>query len=263
MTDEILKNFPKSYDLYVEGFGGSGSVLFAKKVTPAEIYNDLDQNVYSLFSVIQNEEQLNELSRRMALLCYSEQFREDFKQQLKDSSVVGIDRALAFLYVSRSSFNSVGGFSITHKYIRNGVMRSIHDYLSCIDRLPEIHERLKRVVIINRDIFELLDKYDEPGVFMYLDPPYVSETRTSNTKYNHEFTIQDHERFVNRVLNFSGKVLISGYDHPIYDILEASGKFMKISFPDPNNKDRTECLWRNYSDLDEDSPKDSLSDFLV
>ena len=41
-----------------------------------------------------------------------------------------------------------------------------------------------------------------------------------------------------------GKVLISGYDHPIYDKLEG---FEKIEFKSPNSgSDATEMLWRNY-----------------
>ena len=56
MTDVIIEHFPSSYDLYVEGFGGGASVLLNKPVTPLEIYNDLEQNIYSLFKVISDEE---------------------------------------------------------------------------------------------------------------------------------------------------------------------------------------------------------------
>ena len=56
LTDILLNNFPDSYDIYIEGFGGGASLLFAKNQTPLEIYNDLDKNVYSLFKVINNKE---------------------------------------------------------------------------------------------------------------------------------------------------------------------------------------------------------------
>lgn len=41
MTDIIISHFPKDYSVYIEGFGGGASVLFAKERDKLEIYNDL------------------------------------------------------------------------------------------------------------------------------------------------------------------------------------------------------------------------------
>jgi len=61
--------------------------------------------------------------------------------------------------------------------------KSVSDYLSMIDYLPQIHNRLSSVIVENRDIFELIPKYDSKETFFYLDPPYVHETRSSTTSY--------------------------------------------------------------------------------
>lgn len=190
MTNIIINHFPKEYDIYVEGFGGGASVLFQKDKTALEVYNDLGENVYSLFKVLSDKEMFLKLKERMDLAVYSAQLREEYKKDLKTNLSLE-DRAYKFLYVNRSSFNGVGGFSTT-MIVRRNMSKSTSDFLSMIDKLPEIHNRLSSVIIEHRDIFDLLDKYNKENVFMYLDPPYVKETRLSNQLYECEMTDEQH-----------------------------------------------------------------------
>ena len=243
MTKIILDQVPKEYSVYVEGFGGGASVLFEKEKTPLEIYNDLGENVYSLFKVISDKDMFQRLKEKMDLTFYSEELREEYKKDLKTELSLE-DRAYKFLYVNRTSFNGVGGFSTT-LLVRRNMSKSTSDYLSMIDNLPEVHNRLSSVIIEHKDIFDLLDKYDQENVFMYLDPPYVHSTRKSGTRYEKELSDEDHQRLCERLLTYKGKVLLSGYDNEIYKILDS--KFNKLSFESPNsNSNSIETLWRNY-----------------
>lgn len=226
MTNIIINHFPKEYDIYVEGFGGGASVLFQKDKTALEVYNDLGENVYSLFKVLSDKEMFLKLKERMDLAVYSAQLREEYKKDLKTNLSLE-DRAYKFLYVNRSSFNGVGGFSTT-MIVRRNMSKSTSDFLSMIDKLPEIHNRLSSVIIEHRDIFDLLDKYNKENVFMYLDPPYVKETRLSNQLYECEMTDEQHLQLCEKLLTFKGKILLSGYDNEIYKILDS--KFKKVSF---------------------------------
>lgn len=243
MTDIIIGQFPTDYKVYVEGFGGGASVLFSKKRTPIEVYNDLGENVYSLFKVLHDKNMFQRLKERLELTYYSDQIRQEFKQDLKGELSLE-DRAFKFIYVNRTSFNGVGGFS-TSLIVRRNMSKSTSDFLSMVEHLPEIHERLSSVIIEHRDIMELLDKYDNPDTFMYLDPPYLWSTRSSNTSYEKEMSDEQHMVFCERCLNFKGKLLISGYDNELYKILDK--KFTKISFKSPNSgSDSIETLWKNY-----------------
>jgi len=243
MTDIIIEQFPKDYEVYVEGFGGGASVLFQKEKTPLEVYNDLGENVYSLFKVLSDKDMFQRLKEKLDLTYYSEELRNEYKQDLKNELSLE-DRAYKFIFVNRSSFNGVGGFSTTMLARRN-MSKSTSDYLSMIDKLPEIHNRLSSVIIEHKDIMDLLDKYDKETTFMYLDPPYVKETRLSNQTYEVEMTNEQHIKMCERLLTFKGKVLLSGYDNDLYKILD--GKFTKTSFKSPNaNSNAIECLWKNY-----------------
>ena len=110
MCDIIYNFFPKKYNLYVEGFGGGASVLLNKEVTPIEIYNDLEKNIYSLYKTISNKETMERLRERLYLTPYSKELREEYNEKLKEDLSIE-DRAYYFFYVSRSSFNGIGGFS--------------------------------------------------------------------------------------------------------------------------------------------------------
>ena len=244
MTDIIKDNFSSEFKIYVEGFGGGASVLFSKEPSKIEVYNDLEENVYSLFKVLSNESLMKEMKSKLDLTPYSRQIREEFKSDLKKNDLSIVDRAYKFFYVNRTSFNGVGGFSVTMLPRRN-MMKNVSSYLALIDGLESFHQRLSSVVIEHLDIFDLLSKYDSKDTFFYLDPPYVQSTRRSTQKYRVEMTDDDHKRFVEVCNEIKGKVLISGYDSPIYDGLKG---FEKVTFKSPNaGSEATECLWRNYS----------------
>lgn len=243
MTDIIMSQFPNGYDVYVEGFGGGASVLFAKPQNGIEIYNDINENVYALFKTLSNKEAFEQLKQRMDLTPYSAKLRDEYKDLLTTNLSLD-DRAYYFLCVNRMSFNGVGGFSATH-IVRRNMSKSTSDFLSMIDKLPQIHNRLSSVIIEHRDIMDLIDKYDKNNVFMYLDPPYVISERRSSQRYECDMTDEQHKELIERLLNCKCKWLLSGYDNPIYQAL--TDKFIKIKFKAPNSKTSAiEVLWKNY-----------------
>ena len=252
MYNEILKYFPieNTYDTYCEPFGGSYSMGFKlESPPPIEIYNDLEKNVYSLYKVLSNKELFEQFKEKCDLVLYSEDIRKEFKEKLKSSDLSIIDRAFYFFYVNRTSHNGIGGFS-KNTYIRRNMSKSISDFLSSIDGLPEIHNRLSRVIICNTDGIELIDKYNQENVFIYADPPYHWSQRTS-TRYKVDMDNDGHIKFLDAVINSKSKILISGYDCELYDVLVKNG-FEKIQFNvktvsgNFTSKLKTETLWRNY-----------------
>ena len=243
MVEIIKKYFPNNYKIYVQGFGGGASLLFSKKQENCQIYNDLGKNVYSLFKVLSNKILFNQLKQKLDLTYYSFDLREEFKQKLNQKDITLLDRAYYYIYVNRASFNGHGGFS-TYSAIRRNMSKSVSDYLSMIDRLPEIHNRLSSVIIENRDILTLIPKYDSKETFFYLDPPYVQQTRLSNTLYQEQMDNKKHQELIELINNSKGMFLISGYYHKIYDKLK---KFKRIDFKSPNSgSDAIETLWLNY-----------------
>jgi len=252
MFNEILNYFPNSdeYTTYTEPFGGSFSIgLKIDPMPPIQIYNDLEQNVYSLYKVLSDPIMFTEFKEKCDVVFYLEDLRSEFKESLKYDELSIIDRAFKFFYVNRTSHNGVGGFS-KNTYIRRNMSKSISDFLSSIDRLPEIHDRLSKVIVTNTDGIELIKKYDDPKVFIYADPPYEQSTRTS-TRYKVDMDRDGHIRFLDAVINNKSKILISGYDCELYNVLEKNG-FTKVNFEvktvsgNFTPKTKIEYLYLNY-----------------
>lgn len=260
MACKILKYFPKesSYNTYIEPFGGSfGVALHNPNIPPIEIYNDLDNNVYSLFRTLVDKEMFAEFQKLSDLIIYSEKLRKAFKQDLKeipfneDDKLSIVHRAFKFFYVNRTSRNGIGGFSI-NTCIRRNMSKSCSDMLSTIEGLPKLHDRLSKVIVTNQDGIKLINKYSQrEDVFIYADPPYHQSTRTE-TRYNVDMNDDEQERFIDECVNAKCKILISGYDCDAYKRLEENG-FIKIKFivhtmsgNRKTKKDKVEYLWMNY-----------------
>lgn len=244
MTSEIISRFPSDFKTYVEGFGGGASVLFSKQPNGSEIYNDLYEGVYSLFCVLHDEEMFSRLKHAMDMSVYSRQVHDSFAQDIERGGM-GIEQtAFKFLYVNRSSFNGVGGFSVSSNYVRRNMCKSASDWLSMIDGLDSVHAMLSTVVIEHMDIFDLIGRYDDRSTFFYLDPPYIHSTRKSSQRYAVEIGDEEHIKLVDTLIGMKSKVLMTVYDHPIYERLTGAN-FVREKVVRPNSND-TETIYRNY-----------------
>jgi len=244
-----IKNFiPEGYKTFVEPYGGSGRVLLSQQA-PIEIYNDLYEDVYSLFKVLFDEEMFKRLKFRLDLTPYSEKLYKEYKVNLKRDDLSLLDRAYYYFYVNRTSVNGIGGFSV-NTYIRRNISKATSDYLSAIDGLEYYNQRISNVIITNRDAVQIINKYDAEDTFLYLDPPYVHSTRTG-ARYECDMKDEQHIELLDTILNCKSRVLLSGYDNEMYDVLTDNG-WNKYHFVvntmggDHKKKTKIETLWYNY-----------------
>jgi len=214
---KMLSLFPK-HVAYVEVFGGGAGLLFGKRPSALEVYNDLDSNLVNFFHVLRDKDKFQEFYRFVSYVPYSREeyyeCRDTWKQTENE-----IERVAKWFVVARQSFSGVFGASWCH-CVNSG--RAPNAWMSCIDRLPEIHRRLLNVQIEHYDFRILILKYDRKETFFYLDPPYVHLTRKCG-KYDIEMTDDDHKQLVEILLDIKGKALLSGYMNDIYLPLENDG----------------------------------------
>jgi site-specific DNA-adenine methylase len=69
---------------------------------------------------------------------------------------------------------------------------------------------------------EFLQSYQAKNkTLIYLDPPYMPETRTSNAKYEHELTVSDHVRLLQVIkqiaIDKNIMIILSGYRSELYN----------------------------------------------
>lgn len=217
MVKKILPYFTL-HRTYVEPFGGGASVLFAKEPSPIEVYNDIDSNVVNFFRLIRDLEKFEKFRLLVSLTPYSREEYYFCKNTWKDceDEIEGIRRWFVVVRMNFGGHHS-WGYAITDS-CRN-MSSTCSKWLSMIDLLPQIYERLMRVQIEHDDFRKIFSRYDTKDTLFYCDPPYIPETRKSG-KYKHEMTLEDHAELVEILLNLKGKVVLSGYAHPIYQPLE-------------------------------------------
>ena len=95
-----------------------------------------------------------------------------------------------------------------------------------------------------------------PDTFLYLDPPYLHETRSSLNRYAHDLDDSQHVQLLDAVKALPCMVAISCYDSEMYK--SALQGWRKISFPAQTRGGvRCETLYMNYPEPSPDQLHDT------
>lgn len=114
------------------------------------------------------------------------------------------------------------------------------------------------IELYNADFLEVglqLPELQSPDTFLYLDPPYLIDTRSSLHRYPFEMTEAQHLFLLQQIKTLPCMVAISCYDSELYNT-ELEG-WRKITFPSQTRGGvRTETLYMNYPEPAPDSLHD-------
>lgn len=231
---------------YVEVFGGSGVILFSKPVSPVEVYNDFNGDLVNLFRIIRDRR-----AELFDLLQYTLYSREEWTNAVEIMRTGNYKDELHRAWATFTAYNQSMGGVVTDGRGGWGYGKTrcpAPDFTERVRLLENMQNRLRNVQIENLDFREVINKYDSPQTFFYLDPPYVKETRAEPSSYRHEMTELDHIDLVLALKDLQGKMILSGYDHPVYKPL--SDMYYKYVIPvsssiraDGKRVGREEVLW--------------------
>lgn len=235
---------------YVEPFVGGGSVLLNKPRVEAEAAFDLDTGLVGMWRELARDD--GQFVRHHAgFVPYTEvSFRDaEYHAGHHDERV----RALWYLVRSRFSRGGLGKSFAWSERLRGGQPGDVNawDTFRKVD-LPAICERTRGVDFRHGNALELLDNWlFDDRTLVYADPPYVHETRTARSAYEHEMTRADHEALLSILAGLPAKVMLSGYRCDLYDTALAGWR--RVEFDMPNHagqgkakQRRAECLWMNF-----------------
>ncbi len=247
----IIGHFPP-HRIYVEPYGGAASVLLQKPRAYNEIYNDLDGELVNLFRVLRSDAagalieavRLTPYARAEYLLAYEpcadavERARRMIVRSHMGhgTGAARIDRPSGFRSDGISGTTNVAG-----------------EWAELPGALAAIVDRLRGVSIDCRPALELVAVYDDPKALIYLDPPYVPETRSTKSRrpgekyhtYAHELTVDDHVELLDAACASRAMIVISGYPAGLYDQRLQGWRRVERSARAHRNSPRTEVLWIN------------------
>lgn len=234
LRKQIISQFPREVDRYIEVFGGAGWVLFGKgKGRELEVFNDIDGELINLYRCVKYH-----CKALQEELAYSLSSREIFytdKERIKAKGTTDIQRAAAYFRLIRTSFGS-------DRRSFNTSSRRLSDK---IEYLSEISQRLESVVIENKDFQNLMEVYDRKNALFYLDPPYYK----SEKYYDEEFGENDHIRLLETLKKIKGKWILSYNNHDRIKEMYREFQVVEIGrFNNLSNRSREykELIIKNY-----------------
>jgi DNA adenine methylase len=248
----IIGHFP-AHRVYVEPYGGAASVLLRKPRVYAEVYNDLGDEVVTLFRVLRSE-RAPELIEALRLTPFARGEFEAAYEPAEDP----VETARRLAVRAYMGFGSDGHNARVRTGFRANSNRAgttpAHDWANYPDALKAIVERLRGVVIERRDALDVMRTHDSSETLHYVDPPYLPETRSDKSRrgkikyhaYSHEMTAEDHHRLLEFLQDLTGMVVLSGYPSPIYDdaLMPRWYRVERKALAD-GARARTEVLWIN------------------
>ncbi len=227
---QIMSHVPNQITEYREPFVGGGSVYLAmRQAGDRQIQrywiNDLNFDLYCFWWSAQNEIDLLAAAVDHCKQHYANG-RDLFAHLTRsDLPLTPLQRAARFFVLNRITFSGTvdsGGYSrqaFEHRFTDSSIdrLRKLASQLSPPESPPELppeSSSVSPVQITNIDYEELLFHAGD-DVFIFLDPPYLSATKSKlyGTKGNLH-TAFDHERFANKMRQCPHQWLITYDDCP-------------------------------------------------
>lgn len=260
MPPRQSKDNPDGYLHSCEPFAGGLSVLLANDPEGiSEVVNDLHLGLHSFWCCLASIQLFPEFCRRVQMIPFSERAWQSASLFLDIGcdcgSEVCVSMATAFFLCCRQSLaGRMKSFApLSKTRIRRGMNEQASAWLNCLEGLPDVHERLRRVVILNRDALDVIRQQDGKETLFYLDPPYPVETRTAKEVYAHEMSQSQHFDLLSLLVTLKGRFLLSGYRSPMYDSFAAKHGWKRHDYELPNNaaggdekRRMVESVWVNY-----------------
>ena len=252
----IISYFPKHHS-YLEPFFGSGAVLMNKPRSNIETVNDLDGNVVNLFEWIKKDPE--RLAREIYCTPYAREVYEDaFAAAPEDS----FEKAVNFyIRLNMGHGFRTNGEKVGWKNDVQGRERAYaaQDWCNLPEKIIQASERLRGVQIECRPAAEVVRRFNHPKVLVYLDPPYVLSSRHGK-RYQYEMDDDGHEELLDTVLEHKGKVILSGYDNPLYGSrLKDWHREETCCYTQSGTKKR-EILWMNFEPNNQQMTFEDLKD---
>lgn len=248
----IVSHMPP-HEVYVEPFFGSGAVFFRKAPAKLETINDVNGHVVNLFRVVR--ERPEDLAAAVETTPWARE-EYDLSYGRDPATLDPVEAARRFLVRTWQGHGSAADqYRNGWRVVRDeekGPRRAPHrQWQKLPERVLATAERLKDAQIECRPATEVIAAVAQPGVLVYADPPYVVSAlgpkRNGRKVYEHQMTDEEHEQLLAVLVGHPGAVLLSGYESPLYGVLEREHDWARVSARAHAEKGRVreEVLWIN------------------
>lgn len=212
---EWILNLLPYEDMFVDVFGGSGSVTLGRKPSKLDVFNDKHSGISAFFIAVKENPDL--LIEHIQHLPHSREIFQWCKANVEKTTYDIFIRATMFYYLVQCSF---AGRSKYFGRVTKAVSPIYNKLYNNLELFAPVSKRFQKVQVENADWRMLFKDYDRASTVWYLDPPYYE----SNV-YEYNMKKDEHTELCNKIFNLKGFVALSGFDNPIYDKYDWSSKY--------------------------------------
>lgn len=202
LAKHLLPLFPE-HSCYVEPFCGAAALFFMKDPVDAEVLNDINGDLVSLYRVVKNH--LEEFIRQFKYSLASRQMYDWLKASPVEP-LTDIQRAARFFYLQKLGF---GGKEDGRTFGTATTSPPRLNLLRLEEDLSAAHLRLHRTFIEHLPWDECIRRYDRPHTLFYCDPPYWG-----TEGYGVGFGLDEYDKMAALARSIKGKMVISVNDIP-------------------------------------------------
>lgn len=199
IIDKLKKYVPDEYDTYYEPFVGGGALLFELAPKKAVI-NDLNEELMNVYNCLCNEEKFKKMCN--LLNHYEAEHSEEFYYEIrnKDKNKNAYNRlsdytkAARTIYLNKACFNGLYRVNSKNEFnVPFGKKTKINTYEGSNLITVSNYLTMNDIKIQSVDFEESL-KTAKKGDFVYIDPPYDSDTSTFNNYTEDGFGKEEQRR---------------------------------------------------------------------
>lgn len=206
MLRHLLPIIPP-HDAYIEPFAGGAAVFFAKAPARLEVLNDTNLLVWSFYRAAKLYPQ--PLIRALEATLHSRhEYRCALAVARRPQAHTTLELAAAFFVLTQQGFlGRIGSWGFGKDGRRAPFSRRYRNKLRQLDALCR---RLQHVQLECIDGAACIEKYDRPGAFFFVDPPYYN----SNCGHYAGYSEADFVRLTETLRRVQGRWMLTCYPNP-------------------------------------------------
>jgi DNA adenine methylase len=248
LAERIVALLPEHLH-YVEPYCGSLAVLLAKPASRMETVNDLDRELMTFWRVLRDRSE--DLERVCALTPHSRAEYDTVLNSAPPDDELEVARRV-WVRLAQGRGGQLRRTTGWRYFVGpRGSNLSMPGYLEAYRaRLAPCLDRLAQVTLECRPGLDVITDYGQHDEsLLYVDPPYLGDTRNWGNQYRHEMRDEASHRQLAEALHAArAAVVLSGYPSPLYDELYAGWDRITIAARTSQGGTdgaRTEVLWSN------------------
>ncbi len=212
LLKSILSNIPHAFNNYIEPFVGGGALFFALNLRNS-IINDINFHLINFYrEIAHNLDNFLLEIEKYNNTPLTKEYYVYIRNSFNNEDLTNLQKACIFLYLNKTCYNGL------YRENSNGIFNTPFGKYKKISlyevkNLQLASKLLREVKVLNLDFFCLLD-FIKKDDFVYLDPPYIPRSKTSNfTNYSkYGFDFEMHKKllhFCNKIDTKGAKFLLS------------------------------------------------------